>query len=299
MLIEMATGDAYGAAFEFTRTPGIPNDLSRFGSHPKGELPQGAYTDDTMRAVANIHVMLSDDARDRFRPEAYADAYLDIYRSDKRMGWSSRFQAMLAEHEKGSGIDLIAALRRTPTNGCLMGVAPLGHLPNADQVRLAATMQTVSTHAASAVPYAQAVALAAHHLLHGGTTADVVEYVMAQVEWSDDARPGDREKAEAVRFRRMLNDPPEPAMPASTIAACALWALTHFQSTAEALVWTCSRGGDTDSLGAVTMALAACATDMDHDLPKHLLEGVDTPGNREMLKLLDARLASTFQGIAK
>jgi ADP-ribosylglycohydrolase len=287
MFIEMAVGDAYGAAFEFTKTPAIPNDLSRYGSHPKGELPEAAFTDDTLRAVANARVLLSGDEDDAYRAEAYAQAYLDAHALDHRKGWSTRFQQILEQHRGRHGMDLMRTLRRSPTNGCLMGVAPLGFLPTIDQVRLAATVQTVSTHAGSAVPYAQVVAIAAHHLLHGGTTLTVLDHVVEEVEWAD-AR-------DASRFRALVSDePPVPAMPAHTIAAGALWALTHFDSCGEALRWTCSRAGDTDSLGAVTMALAACAADMVQDLPDHLLQGVDTEENRTMLHALDADLARRF-----
>lgn len=288
MLIEMAVGDAYGAAFEFTDAPLIPNDLSRYGSHPMGELPQGAYTDDTLRAVANARVLLSEDGDAPFRPESYAQAYIDAYGGDRRKGWSKRFQLILEAHVGGAGMDLVRSLRRSPTNGCLMGIAPLGHLPDPDMVRLAATMQTVSTHSGSAVPQAQAIALAAHHLLHGGTTRSVVDYVATNVEWADPDR-------DPARLRSSIQDePPVPLMPAHTIVSAALWALTRFDSCAEALVWTCSRGGDTDSLGAVTMALASCAADMAQDLPDHLLKGVDTEENRTMLHALDAKLARRF-----
>ena len=291
MLIEQAVGDAYGAAFEFTTRPAIPNDLTVFGRHPKGGvgMVDGVYTDDTIRAIANARVLLSGDENDRFRPEAYMRAYQDEYRKDRRAGWSSRFQAMLEEHVDAPATTFMRAIHRKATNGCLMGIAPLGYLRDPNDVKLAATMQTVSTHAASATPYAQVVALAAHHLLHGGTTLSVVDYAISEAEWQDDAS--------AVRFRHLLDDePPVPAMPSHTIAASALWALSNFDTMSEALRWTCSRGGDTDSLGAVTMALASCARDMAADLPRHLLEMVDGDDNRAALTRLDAELERTFMG---
>lgn len=287
MLIEMAVGDAYGAAFEFTRTPKIPNDLSRFGVHPKGGLDRGAYTDDTMRAISNANVLLSGRTIDAYRPDAYIRELLDVFYDDRRPGWSGRFQQMLEAHVDRPPIKLMRALLRRGSNGCLMGIAPLGYLRTANDVRLAATMQTVATHSAATVPYAQVVALAAHHLLHGGSTRTVTEYAITEAEWHNDA--------DALRFRALLDDePPVPDMPAPTIAACALWALGNFDSSAEALIWACSRGGDTDSLGAVTMALASCATDMAQDLPAHLIKNVDTAANRSMLRKLDAELAARF-----
>jgi ADP-ribosylglycohydrolase len=284
MLIEIAVGDAYGAAFEFTRTPQIANDLSRFGRHPKGGLETGAYTDDTMRAMANCRVMLGPDSTARFRPEAYMSAYLDAFRNDRRPGWSGRFQQMLEAHVDKPPHEMMRALNRRGSNGCLMGVAPLGYLREPNEVRLAATMQTIATHAAWSSVYAQVVALAAHHLIHGGSTRTVVEYAVGEAEWMD--------AGQSQRFRNLLDDqPPVPDMPSHTIASGALWALSTFDSLQEMLRWTCSRGGDTDSLAAVTMALGSVAQDVRQDLPAHLLDTVETPAGRDEIMALDARLS--------
>lgn len=283
MLTETAVGDAYGAAFEFTRTPAIANNLSTYGPHPKDGgplLPAGSYTDDTLRSIANAEVVLAGEWDD---PRAYAAAYQREHARDDRPGWSRGFKAMLEVNANARPQDFMRALRRRATNGCVMGAAPLGHLPTPDDVRLAATMQTVSTHAGAATPYVQIVALAAHHLLHGGTTRTVIDCSIDQVEWES--------TRQAQAFRRCIQEPPVPEMAAATIAAGALWALTAFEGMAEALAWTCSRGGDCDSLGAVTMALASVASDMRADLPDTLLDNVDTPANRRRLSEIDRRLA--------
>jgi ADP-ribosylglycohydrolase len=53
MLVEIAIGDAYGAAFECAKaTPSRPNDLSRYWRHPRHGIAPGAYTDDTHMSLA-------------------------------------------------------------------------------------------------------------------------------------------------------------------------------------------------------------------------------------------------------
>lgn len=288
MLIESAAADAYGSAFEFNKTPEVANDLSAFGRHGSGDLPAGAYTDDTMRTLANARVLLEGgDAP--FRPDSYAKAYLDIRREDGRAGWSKRFAGMLDESIDATGITFMRRLNRRPTNGCLMGVAVLGFLPSDDQVRLAATMQTVATHSPSAAVYAQVVALAAHHLLHGGSTREVADFAIGGAEWEDD---GQRQ-----RFRDLMNDAPVPEMAAPTIAASALWGVTYLGGCAEALQWACSRGRDADSLAAVTIALASVAHDMHQDMPAHLVDGVDTENGRAALIGTEVLLRSAFPGV--
>lgn len=285
ILVRTAIGDAYGAAFEFTSTPARTNDLGGYGPHPKSM--QTGYTDDTLRSIANARVLLSADEHDAYRPDRYADAYLAIHREDGRDGWSRRFKAMLEEHDRGSGTDFVEALERRPTNGCLMGAAVLGVLPEPGRVRLATTMQTVSTHSASAVPYAQSVSLAAHHLLTGGSVDTVLEYCLAGVEWSD----GRQRDA----FARMASgDPPDPEMASETVAAAALWGIAAWDSSSDLLRWACSSGRDTDSLAAVCMALSACTEEIRNDLPDALTIGIEDFEDMDGVRRLDERLAGKF-----
>ena len=285
ILVRTAIGDAYGAAFEFTRKPARANDLRGFAPHPKSM--QTGYTDDTLRSMANAHVLLSADDHDPYRADRYAETYLAIHRHDPRDGWSKRFKKMLELHDQGTGAEFMMALERRPTNGCLMGVAVLGLLPDARQVRLATTMQTVSTHSASAVPYAQAVSLAAHHLLEGGSIGSTLEYCLASVEWSSD-----RQRAAFARLAS--NDPPNPEMASETVAAAALWGIAAWESTSNLLQWACSSGRDTDSLAAVCMALSACTDEIRDDLPETLTLGIDDFEDMEGLRRLDIRLARKF-----
>lgn len=287
MLLEMAVGDAYGAAFEFTKTPKIPNDLSRFGAHPLGEMAVGAYTDDTMRAIANSKVILSADENDKYRPEAYARAYLEEFRHDRRKGWSKRFHAMLEEHVDRNAMELVKKISRRNTNGSLMGVAPLGYLPNLNDVLLSTTMQVVSTHSGSSVPYAQGISVAAHLLMRGVASNEIISAVVELVEWETN-----RQKD---RFMAILKEePPVPQMESSTITLSALWAIDQFDKSSDILKWSCSRGGDCDSLGAVTMALASVSKDIEQDIPDFLCDNVDTEEGRKNLRSIDIMLKQRF-----
>lgn len=284
MLAHIAVADAYGAAFEFTDTPNIKNDLSGFGRHASGTLEKASYTDDLMRAMANVHVMLEENP---YNPRCYARAYLDAYDQDQRSGWSKRFEGMLKKHVHRGATDFMRDLRRLPTNGCVMGVSVLGHLETAADVKLAATMQTVATHSAAAVPYAQVVALAAHHLLHGGTSVTALDFVLHEVEWEDDAQQN--------RFVRLTEEPPVPEMPAHTIAAGAMWAIANHDNLSDMLMWACSRGRDTDSLAAVSVALGWAARDIRSNLPRHLHDTVDTAAGRRHLAQMDLCLADMLK----
>lgn len=289
MLIELAAADAYGASFEFNKNPEVSNDLTQFGRHGSGDLPVGAYTDDTLRTLANARVLLKGgDAP--FKAENYAQAYLTIRREDGRAGWSKRFANMLDQNVNETGATFMRSLTRRPTNGALMGVAVLGFLPSDDQVRLAATMQTISTHSPSVAVYAQVVALAAHSLLYDGSRKCAAEYAIGSAEWEDDAQ--------RKKFIEMVKQAPAPTMSAISIAAGALHALNTYASCSEVLRWACSRGGDTDSLAAVSIALASVAHDMRQDMPRHLIDNVDTKSSRADLIRTEAHLRALFSGTA-
>jgi ADP-ribosylglycohydrolase len=292
MLIETAVGDAYGLGWEFAPDQKAPNDLSAYQVNPRyPEFPAARYTDDTMRSLANASVVLGPRSG-WYDPAAYARAYQAAYAADGREGWSRGFQAYLERNRDASPLQFMLGLRRRATNGAVMGVAPLGFLPHESFVRMAATAQCVSTHSGAAASSAQAVALAAHYLLHDkGPKHDLEAYLEQEVDWASDE--------ERVRILCQHGSPaPVPAMPAWTIAAGAISVVTDglFTGMADRLRFAIERGGDTDSLGAVVMALCSCAESIPDDLPAHLVDGVENEAGRAMLRDVDRQLRE-FAGL--
>ncbi len=286
MLIEMAVADAYGIGSEFVpATPDRPNDLSRFHQHPRyGDLRPGMYTDDTLRALANARVLLHGDPLDA---ASYAESYVRTFRADRRMGWSKRFQSLLqgivdeeADDARAGRLLLLRADRRAESNGALMGVAPLGFLREPRMVSLAAAVQAMTTHGLETVPYAQAVALVAHHAIHGGD-GDVDDFVADNLgthsvpSWRGDPLvPTDvsaRGTYKAVRRAIAAND---------TLSGI--------------MTWSVERGGDTDSVAACAVALASHDRRVASDVPHHLLDALETPEGRDELAAVDDALWRRF-----
>lgn len=289
MIYETAVGDAYGLGWEFAQGETAQkgeNDLSCYRINPRyPEYPVGHYTDDTLRSLANAEVVLGDPAR-WYEPAAYVDAYQRIHAQDGRQGWSRGFQAHLEAHRNSTPLEFMLPLRRRATNGAVMGVAVLGYLPDEDSVRLAAAAQSIATHSGATVPAAQAIALAAHYLIHDkGPENGIEAYLEREVDWTD-----------KDEMRRILTQGsavlPVPGMPAWTIAAGAIFIFTDtgFTGMADRLQFAISRGGDTDSLGAVTMALCACSRKIPNDLPAALIDCVEDEAGRAMLRTMDERL---------
>lgn len=289
MLLQTAIGDAYGLGWEFAAGPTgqtASNDLSAFRVNPRyPEYPSGRYTDDTLRSIANARVVLSPRA-EWFDPTAYVREYQRIHAEDPRQGWSRGFQQQLEKHRDASPLQFMLGLRRRATNGAVMGVAPLGFLPDENSVRLAATAQCISTHSGAAASSAQAIALAAHYLLHDkGPRHQLDDYLEQEVDWAS--------KDECTRILCRHGSPaPIPEMPAWTIAAAAIFVVTDglFTGMADRLRFAIERGGDTDSLGAVTMALCSCTQSIPDDLPHALVHHVEDAKGRAMLRDMDRQL---------
>lgn len=79
-------------------------------------------------------------------------------------------------------------------------------------------------------------------------------------------------------------------MPARSIAAGALWAVTNIQTLPEIITWAVQSGGDTDSLAAVAVAIASCSKEIDQKLPAALENALETEKQRTMLRRLNTAL---------
>jgi ADP-ribosyl-[dinitrogen reductase] hydrolase len=289
MLTEQGVGDAYCLAWEFAPNQKGANDLATYHVNPNyPEFPAGHYSDDTMRAIANSIVVLGD-PKHWFDPAAYAGEYQAAHARDDRLGWSKGFQAYLEASRDKTPEQFMLGLRRRATNGAVMGVAPLGFLPDEATVRMAAAAQTISTHSGAAISSAQTIALAAHYLLHRkGDLDGLVDYLKDEVDWGSKQEAGDILGPTSVV--------PIPGMPAWTIASNAIYLLTRsdlfgLSDRISAIVDQAkTSNSDADSIAAVTMALGSCSTEIAQDLPNILVEGLENEPARAMLAGVDHAL---------
>lgn len=291
MLLETAVADAYGVGFEFVDpSPDRINDLSRFYQHPKfDKLKPGQYTDDTQRLVANAVVMLDGDM---FNADAYASAYIEILKLDPRDGYSRGYQAFL-ESTPDAQTFLRTIKRDRPTNGGLMGVAVLGHLKTPNEVILAASIQSMTTHMSSVSQYAAAVALSAHYFLYKcGPKKDLADYIYENIaDWKAEPRyPHPQWEPNPALVQRTR-------MEAQSTFEAMLRGLVAFNTLSGIMHWAVECGGDTDSLAAVTVAVASCAPEeFENDIPQHLIETLeDGEFGRKGLIEGDKHLAAFLQ----
>lgn len=296
MLVEMAIADAYAIAWEFTDQQTGPNDLSSFYQHPTyAELKPGQYTDDTQRAIANILAITSDTKplHEIFNPRTYAEAYIQAYRQDPREGYSRGYQKFLAGQTNPDHF-IMDISRRKASNGSLMGVAPLGFLPDIQMVKLASMIQAITTHHVNSAIHAQLVAMSTHYFLQGLGEKDGLQgWLMNNADWEDNTD-------EAYRWAYLVDSfdkGKKTSIKASSISAYMVYAVTAFDSLTEIMIDAVARGGDTDSAAATSVAIASMCPDMKSDIPEHLYQGLDeaNPGfGLEYLGDLEARIRNVF-----
>jgi ADP-ribosylglycohydrolase len=273
MLVEMAVADAYAIGWEFARKQQkAPIDFSVFVQHPTyAELLPGQYTDDTQRAIANCMVIKNHLPSDLFNPLSYAEAYLEAYRRDPREGYSRGYQTFLKN--VGDADDFLMNISRTKqSNGSVMGVAPLGLIQDMAMVKLASTIQAMTTHHPMTAVHAQIVALAVNYFTYGkGSKQYLRGWLIDHVDWVDQTDDSYRWSYLVDSHDRGLGT----SIKASSISSYMVYALTAFDTMTQIIHDAIDRGGDTDSAAAVAIAVASCSDEITNDLPQHLIDAMD------------------------
>lgn len=277
MIKEISIADAYGAAFEFVKDPkaaGLINDGITFQKNPKYDLGLGAFTDDTVRTIANARMVLSS-VLCSVDPRKYVKYLLQEFKTYYRKGWSKRFQEFL-ENEPNY-VDFFEKLKRTNTNGSVMGVLPLGYYDDAAEVRLAATAQALSTHSWETVPYAQALALMSHFFITDqGKIEQLSEYLLDNVD------------------NLSITKPKPNSMLASDTCMTVLELITkdRERNLKSLMMRVVDLGGDTDTIAALTIGVASCSDEFENNICN-----LDCEGTRNLeIAELD-RCLMEYQGI--
>jgi ADP-ribosyl-[dinitrogen reductase] hydrolase len=275
VLVELAIGDAYGAGFEYVSPAHVQagNDLSGYVQHPRHQIAPGCYTDDTQMTLAIAEALVEDDP---WTAQSLADRFVGVFKRDERVGYSSRFHALLTE--VGGGTELLALIDpRSTKSGAAMRAAPIGLCPTVDEVLQRATGQARVTHdTPEAVAAACAAALMTHYCHHGlGLLRDLPGYL-------HELLGGDWPTPWQGKVGAAGMDSTRAALTALS-RAVTLQGLLH-----DCVAFT----GDVDTVATIALAAAACTpTQVEPDLPDHLYATLeDGPYGRHYLQTLDLRL---------
>ena len=172
MILEIAIGDAYGAAFEFAPKEYVDehNDglsyktrISKHGSSMGG----GVYTDDTQMTLAVAETIMSNPPE--FKPATFAAGFMTAYKRDVpyRRGYGSRVRLALTNSFSATEFLQQCIEPHSSSNGSVMRVLPCGILSTPEQVQNAAIAQSVTTHLhPDAIDASRVLALVVHSLIY-------------------------------------------------------------------------------------------------------------------------------------
>lgn len=293
MLVEIGVGDAYGLAFETLSAEqiGKDNDLTYHHHHKYKEIQPGRYSDDTQMSIAVAEAVLHDEF---WTPISLADRFLAAFQRDPRQGYTGGFYSIL--RSVNSGMELRQAIRGDSVKGgAAMRAHACGLFPTAIEVKQRAIEQAEVTHASwVGRESSAAVALAVHYFARKvGPKANLID-------WLNDER-----------FKgKLFHDGPftadgknhKPWHPGSRVSShgwdiveAALFAVQSKDSLKAILKECVGWGGDTDTVAAVAMGIACWSDDIAQDLPKPLIDGLETgPYGIEFLAGLDTELRERF-----
>lgn len=265
-LTGLAVGDALGMPFETAkrdRPDLIAWDGHSYGSSEHHKLGPGQWTDDTQMSMALARTLVN---HQQYLPEAAALAYLDWYRngSPRGMGKTTR-EAM---ERLASGIEWHdAGIAGAEGNGTAMRVAPLGAFYRSApiQVLAEAARDALITHAShEAAEGSRAIALAVAYLCFGEPKEGILTKVVSILQPS--------------KISNLLKNLQEPVaeVPAHVVATvpAAFYAFLSTSNFQDAVERAIRFGGDTDTVAAITGALAGSHYGY-HGIPEHYIQGLE------------------------
>lgn len=277
MLIFLGIGDAYGAGFEYAPAELVRerNDLSGYIQHPRHlGIKPGMYTDDTQMSLAVAEALLQHERPSRLQ---WAEHFVKAFQRDRREGYAQRFYDFLLTVRDGA--DFLQRIKpHSDKSGAAMRALPVGFLATPEFVMQVSAEQARLTHdTPDGIRSAQAVAMAAHHLLKGGSLLGLQGFVQHHVpadwfEWRGKVGAAGMDSARA-----------------------ALTALVRHRSMAPLLKACVAYTGDVDTVAALALGLAACCPEYERNLPEALLRDLENgPYGKGYLQELDLALRKRF-----
>lgn len=278
VLVELAIGDAYGAAFEYVKPEHTRafHTVSGYARHPRHSLVPGSYTDDTQMSVAVAEVLLDAPSLSR---EAFADSFVRAFKRDPRAGYARGFQKFLETTADGSSF-LRDIKPDSDKSGAAMRACPIGLLASVERVVDIATLQARVTHdTRDGIAAAVAAALATHFFAYRiGPPDRLGAFLVEHASGAWDAKWVGEVGAKGWMSVR-----------------AAVTAIGRNRSLTALLRDCVDFGGDVDTVAAIALGAASMSEYYAHDLPDALVVGLENgPFGRDSLRVLDAKLFERF-----
>ncbi len=286
-LLGLACGDALGRPLEFQsaeyirRQQGKVRDMLGMGTH---QQPAGTITDDTDLAVCLARSLVECGG---FDGEDVADRFVEWYEGDPFDIGNMTRSAILTYHggalweEAGERVWKGSPEGQNAGNGSLMRCAPHGIAwaeSDAEQLVEVSRASSSITHADPRCTFGCALL----NLVVAGLLTDRDDPVESALDTVGAEAPEALIEAVRTVLDGLDSDDLESTGYVVHTLQTALYEATTKASAEEAIVSAVNRGGDTDTVGAVTGALSGARFGADA-LPERWLDAIDETGELEEL----------------
>jgi ADP-ribosylglycohydrolase len=274
MLLEIAIGGAYGAGFEFVRAERVHqfNDLKTYHSHEFHKIPPGCYTDDTPLSLGIAELLLEEHA---WTPLKIADKFLEVFHRDPRKGYASRFYEFLsATHTAEQFLGKIRPA--SEKSGAAMRAAPIGLLPDMQEVIDKSALQAALTHHTMiGINSSVTVSLSAHFLAYKlGSKNELPCFLHDRIDTQWEYTWSGFVSAKAY-----------------DCVSAALTSLLRNHRMSDLLKDCVNFSGDVDTAASIAMALASVSNEYESDIPSVLINTLENRRfGRRYLQEIDAQL---------
>lgn len=276
MLIEIAIGDAYGAAFEFAPKNFISthNKLKYYKEHHLDSIQPGFYTDDTQMSIATTELILE---HQYWSKKIIAEKFITVFKRDPRITYAKGFLKLLNSCE--NGLDLLKKIKPESTrNGCVMRAVPLGIIKNIHELKIKSKLHTVITHNnQTSIISSQAISLAAHYFIYkNNNLKSMLNFINRELNISIDTNKKTKTECDAV----------------DTVNSV-MTVLSKSNTLSEILYFSVDLGGDTDSVASIALGLGSLNKNYINDLPKFLYNNLENKKyGKDFLITLDKKIKS-------
>lgn len=282
MLLELAIGDAYGAAFEYADPEYIRvhNHAAGYVAHPRRAKGCGYYTDDTQMSLAVAEAIVSGE---EWTPRNLASRFVEAFHRDPRTGYAGGFYDFLRATRTGE--TFVANIRPTSEkSGAAMRAAPVGIYPTIAEVIERSTVQARLTHdTPNGIAAAVAASLMTHYFLYNhGPKAQLGRFLETHVPLHTWSEPWEW----------------KVKSPGWMSVRAAVTAVMEQNRMTEVLKASVAYTGDVDTVATIALAAASCSPEVVQDLPDALVMGLENGAyGRDYLRELDGRLMALVREI--
>lgn len=290
MLLGIAIGDAFGAAYETKAIGSFSLDTAKYSA--REGIKEGGYTDDTQMSIAVAEVLLRH-GKNRSMQD-FAESFLRCCKRDKRQGYGAGFESML--NACSSGAELMIKLNgSSERNGAAMRSVPFGIMQTIDDAVSAAAVSAIVTHnSKKGIASAFCIASASHYFYHNiGAPEGVFDYCIKACNGYDKETEDYLNAVKAMAtFDPLLlfgidnKDYGVPCDGMRTTGAVLHIVSKYGTDLKMALEHSVMLGGDTDTTAAIACGIVAMSTGLDN-LPGFLLQNLEDGqyGKSYLLKL--------------